>query len=300
MSYVDSNVPGLSLSHRLFNKTVLIVGGGEVSYTRLQKLVPTKCKIHIISPKLHPKILQEYGNHISIVNSPSSAGEVNLPLDETKIFHTARPFKFDDFDLNIDPVNSINPETFDSLTEEEINQRCEAISFNQWALILICIDDPELSLKFFQYATLKFPNVALNICDKPKLCPVYFGAVAKIGGSEGIDCMISSNGKAPRFAALLKKDIEKKYSQLDVLGSCNKIETLRNLLKKDEIVERFEGKIIPVRMKFLIFVTDAFNLFQCQNMDCEKLAELFIQVYIEKVKELPSSECLVQSYSLTN
>lgn len=297
MSFVDSNVPGLALSHRLFNKTVLVVGGGEVAYTRLQKLIPTKCKIHLISPKLHPKILQEYGNHIHVVKSPSSAGETALPLNETKIFHTARAFQLGDFDLNVDPVNSITPETFETFSEEEINQRCEAITFNQWTLILICIDDPDLSLKFFQYATLKLPNVPLNICDKPKLCPVYFGAVAKIGGSEGIDCMISSNGKAPRFAALLKKDIEKKYSQLDVSGSCNKIETLRNLLKKNEVVERFEGSIIPVRMRFLIFVTDAFNLFQCQNMNCGKLAELFIQVYIEKSKELPSSESLVQSYS---
>ncbi|KAL6929501.1 hypothetical protein ACO0SA_000904 [Hanseniaspora valbyensis] len=301
MAFVDSNVPGLSLSHRLFNKTVLIVGGGEVAYTRLQKLVPTKCKIHLVSPKLHPKIIEDYGELITVVKSPSNAVKVELPLKESKILHTQRNFDLEDFELNTNDNNNLNvitPELFESLSPEEITERCENITFDEWSLILICIDDPGLSLKFYQYGTLKFPNVPLNICDKPKLCPVYFGAVAKIGGPNGIDCMISSNGKAPRFAALLKKDIEKRYLELDVEGSCNKIETLRNLLKKEEIVEKFKGNIIPVRMKFLIYVTDAFDLFHCQKLDCIKLEKLFIDVYINKTNELPLPKDLVQNYSI--
>ncbi|OBA27755.1 hypothetical protein HANVADRAFT_23121 [Hanseniaspora valbyensis NRRL Y-1626] len=284
MAFVDSNVFGLSLSHRLFNKTVLIVGGGEVAYTRLQKLVPTKCKIHLVSPKLHPKIIEDYGE-----------------LIKSKILHTQRNFDLEDFDLNTEGNNNLNvitPDLFESLSPEEITERCENITFDEWSLVLICIDDPGLSLKFYQYGTLKFPNVPLNICDKPKLCPVYFGAVAKIGGPNGIDCMISSNGKAPRFAALLKKDIEKRYLELDVEGSCNKIETLRNLLKKEEIVEKFKGNIIPVRMKFLIYVTDAFDLFNCQKLDCIKLEKLFIDVYINKSDELPLPKDLVQNFSI--
>ncbi|XBW34691.1 hypothetical protein QEN19_000259 [Hanseniaspora menglaensis] len=302
MSFVDSNVPGLSLSHRLYNKTVLIVGGGEVAYTRLQKLVPTKSKIHVVSPKLDPKIIQEYGHLIQVVDSPMDAVVDELPLKEAVIFHTPRFFYLEDFELSKTKNKSINfitPELFESLTAEEISQRCEEIAFDEWALILICIDDPNMSLKLFQYATLKFPNVPLNICDKPKLCPIYFGAVAKIGGENGVDCMISSNGKAPRFAALLKKDIEKRYTDIDVAGSCNKIEQLRNALKKENIVQQHKGPIIPVRMGFLIYVTDSFGLFQCQKLDCEKLEHLFMEVYIHKTKELPSKESLVKYYTLT-
>ena len=111
--------------------------------------------------------------------------------------------------------------------------------------------------------------------------------------------MISSNGKAPRLASLLKKDIQKRYDKLDVKTSCNNIETLRESVKaKETVVSKFkEGNIIPTRMRFLIYVTDAFELFGCQNLDAVKLKQLFIEVYINKTRELPPKDELIKEYS---
>lgn len=309
MSIVDSNVPGLSLSHRLFNKTVLIVGGGEVTFTRLEKLVPTKCKIYIISPTLDDKIIKHFGDLIIEIDETTvEYKEGSIPLEKTVIYHRKKFCDLEDLDppFKVKLEHEVTPDTFKALTDEERVALTERIIYNNWSLILICIDNEKVSLDLYQYCVLKFPNVPINICDRPKLCPIYFGAVAKIGvnslGSPDescMECMISSNGKAPRLASLLKKDIQKRYANVDIQASCNNIEQLRESLKdKESVVSKFkDGNIIPTRMGFLIHVTDAFELFGCQNLDPIKLKQLFIDVYIDKNKELPCKDTLIKEYS---
>lgn len=308
MSIVDSNVPGLCLSHRLYNKTVLIVGGGEVTYTRLEKLVPTKCKIHIISPTLDDKIIEDYGHLIVEVDASTDYDEVKIPLKQAVIYHSKKFCDLEDLEppQKFHLHEQITPDAFKALSSEDRVKMTEKIVYNNWSLILICIDNENVSLDLYQYSVLKFPNVPINICDRPKLCPIYFGAVAKIGvdsldspDESCMECMISSNGKAPRLASLLKKDIQKRYADLDVRTSCNNIETLRESLKdKETVVSKFKGKnIIPTRMGFLIYVTDAFELFGCQNLDAVKLKQLFIEVYIDKTRKLPSKEELIKEYT---
>lgn len=309
MSIVDSNVPGLCLSHRLFNKTVLIVGGGEVTYTRLEKLVPTKCKIHIISPTLDDKIIEDYGDLIIEVDTKTiNYDDIQVPLKKTVIYHTKKFCDLEDLEppQKFQFENEITPSAFWKLSEEERVKISEKIVYNNWSLILICIDNEKVSLDLYQYCVMKFPNVPINICDRPRLCPIYFGAVAKIGvnslnspDESCMECMISSNGKAPRLASLLKKDIQKRYADLDVKTSCNNIEQLRESLKDNEtVVSKFKGgNIIPTRMRFLIYVTDAFELFGCQNLDPVKLKQLFIEVHIDKTRELPSKEVLLKEYT---
>lgn len=309
MSIVDSNVPGLCLSHRLYNKTVLIVGGGEVTFTRLEKLVPTKCKIHIISPTLDEKIIKHFGNLITEIDENSlNYKDFGIPLKRSVIYHRKKFCTFEDLDPphKLKLEHEITPSTFKALTDEERVSLTERVVYNNWSLILICIDNEKVSLDLYQYCVLKFPNVPINICDRPKLCPIYFGAVAKIGinslatpDESCMECMISSNGKAPRLASLLKKDIQKRYANLDVKASCNNIEQLRESLKDNEtVVSKFEnGNIIPTRMGFLIHVTDAFELFGCQNLDPIKLKQLFIDVYVNKSKELPSKDVLIKEYT---
>ena len=53
-------VSSLQLAHRLFDRNILLVGAGEVALTRLLKLVPTGCKVTLVSPEIHEDIIKKY------------------------------------------------------------------------------------------------------------------------------------------------------------------------------------------------------------------------------------------------
>ena len=69
-------------------------------------------------------------------------------------------------------------------------------------MVLVAIDDPVASKQIYYYC--KEQRISANISDVPPLCDFYFGSVHRDGP---LQIMVSTNGKGPRLAALIRQRI---------------------------------------------------------------------------------------------
>lgn len=71
-------------------------------------------------------------------------------------------------------------------------------------MVLVAVDDPVASTAI--YKLCKERKVPANIADVPPECDFYFGSVHRDGP---LQIMVSTNGKGPRIAALIRRYIAK-------------------------------------------------------------------------------------------
>ena len=71
-------------------------------------------------------------------------------------------------------------------------------------MVLSAIDDPTTSTQIWQEC--KKRKIPVNVADVPPECDFYFGAVYREGP---VQVMVSTNGKGPRMAALIRDKIGK-------------------------------------------------------------------------------------------
>ena len=170
----------LMIAWQVKDKPVLVIGGGEVP---LLQLLSHTYHIYQLTNKPQKKVAASRIVHllnasalITVLCPPSGLSpevQHRLSTHPSRITHIPRPF--DPSDLDSTPAPS---------------------------LVLSAIDDPAVSTQIWQEC--KKRKIPANIADVPSECDFYFGAVHRSGP---VQVMVSTNGKGPRMAGLLRDRI---------------------------------------------------------------------------------------------
>lgn len=92
-------------------------------------------------------------------------------------------------------------------------------------MVLVAVDDPAASTQIWKLC--KERRIPANIADVPPECDFYFGSVHRDGP---LQIMVSTNGKGPRLAALVRRLIAEHLPR-NAGNAINKIGELRVRLR---------------------------------------------------------------------
>lgn len=93
-------------------------------------------------------------------------------------------------------------------------------------MVLVAVDDPAASTAIWKLCKEK--KIPANIADVPPECDFYFGSIHRDGP---LQIMVSTNGKGPRLAALIRRFIASKLPQ-NAGNAIESIGLLRTKLRK--------------------------------------------------------------------
>lgn len=135
-------------------------------------------------------------------------------------------------------------------------------------MVLVAIDDPAASTVIWKLCKQK--KIPANIADVPPECDFYFGSVHRDGP---LQIMVSTNGKGPRLAAIIRKYIAQQLPK----NAGNAIEAIGGLRQKlRKMVPDPEAS--PKRMGWMIKVSNAYNweeLCELTDEDMENLLKFY-------------------------
>ena len=129
-------------------------------------------------------------------------------------------------------------------------------------MVLTALDDPDLSKHIYGLARKRKMNI--NVADVPPLCDFYFGSVIRRGP---LQVMISTNGKGPRVANRVRRQIEAGLPP-DVGQAIENIGSLRAQLRK--IANGSDAATVKRRMEWMVRVTDSWTLAELAAMQPEQ------------------------------
>jgi len=126
-------------------------------------------------------------------------------------------------------------------------------------MVLTAIDDVERSREICGMCrALKIP---VNVADIPPLCDFYFGSQIRDGP---LQIMISTNGKGPKLANLIRKKIEQSLPE-HAGEAIEKVGVLREQLK--ERAPGVGGELGKKRMRWMVEVCNAWELDELALLD---------------------------------
>ncbi|CAI4059131.1 hypothetical protein N7582_001294 [Saccharomyces uvarum] len=247
-------VKSLQLAHQLKDKRILLIGGGEVGLTRLHKLIPTGCKLTLVSPTLHKAIVPKFGKFIDREDHPeyreNAKRIVNPSWDSSK--------------------NEIYEYIHDEFKDEYLDLEDDD---DAWHIIMTCIPDHPESARIYHLCKERFGKQQLvNVADKPELCDFYFGANLEIGNR--LQILISTNGLSPRFGALVRDEISNLFSQMGDLALEDAVVKLGELRRGIRLLAPSD-KDVKYRMDWAKRCTDLFGIQHCHEIDVQRLLGLF-------------------------
>jgi precorrin-2 dehydrogenase/sirohydrochlorin ferrochelatase len=180
------------------------------------------------------------------------------------------------------PSSGLNPEVRHRVSQglvTHVDRKFQPSDLDEADMVLTAVDDPVASTQIWKLC--KERRIPANIADVPPECDFYFGSVHRDGP---VQIMVSTNGKGPRFANIIRRQIA---SSLPVnLGEgIEKVGRLRQLLRKMAPQQK-EG---PKRMAWMIKVSDAYSLEELCEMTEEDMARL-LEFY--KPNTVPRYGCL--------
>ncbi|CAI4055835.1 hypothetical protein SKDZ_02G3180 [Saccharomyces kudriavzevii ZP591] len=270
-------VKSLQLAHQLKEKRILLIGGGEVGLTRLYKLIPTGCKLTLVSPDLHKAISPRFGKFIENEEPPEYRGGsrriVNPVWDSSK-------------DEIYEYIHGEFKDEYLDLEDED----------EAWHIILTCIPDHAESARIYHLCKERFGKQQLvNVADKPELCDFYFGANLEIG--DRLQILISTNGLSPRFGALVRDEIRNLFAQMGDLALEDAVVKLGELRRGIRLLAP-NDKDVKYRMDWAKRCTDLFGIQHCHDIDVERLLKLFKTMFHDQNCSLqfPSKERLLRDY----
>lgn len=124
-------------------------------------------------------------------------------------------------------------------------------------LVLTATDDASLSEHI--HALCQEQRIVVNVADVPPLCDFYFGSIIQRGP---LQIMVSTNGKSPRLANRLRRDIESRLPH-NVEGAIRGLGQLRAELRGRSQAQAES----PRRMEWMVQQTDAWTLDQLAELD---------------------------------
>ncbi|CRK34462.1 hypothetical protein BN1723_014856 [Verticillium longisporum] len=150
------------------------------------------------------------------------------------------------------PASGLNPEVAYRVEQGQvthIDRVFEPSDLDGADMVMTAIDDPVASTVIWKLC--KERKIPANIADVPPECDFYFGSVHRDGP---LQIMVSTNGKGPRLAAIIRKHIAKSLPK----NAGNAIEAIGQLRQKlRKIAPNPEAS--PKRMGWMIKVSNAYG-----------------------------------------
>jgi precorrin-2 dehydrogenase / sirohydrochlorin ferrochelatase len=182
----------LILAWQIRNKRVLVVGGGEVR--ALNDCLGIATNIEQVAA----------GRILNVLNADSKVTVVS-------------------------PREGLNPEVAYRIEKGQVDyvdRKFEPSDLDNVDMVLTAVDDPEASTQIWKLC--KERKIAANIADVPSECDFYFGSVHRDGP---LQIMVSTNGKGPRFANIVRRSIAKNLPK-NTGEAILKIGKLREMLRR--------------------------------------------------------------------
>ncbi|GJC78672.1 putative pectin lyase C [Colletotrichum liriopes] len=127
------------------------------------------------------------------------------------------------------PASGLNPEVAHRVERAQVthvDRLFEPSDLDGADMVLVAIDDPAASTTIWKLC--KERRIPANIADVPPECDFYFGSVHRDGP---LQIMVSTNGKGPRLAAIIRRQIAKSLPK-NAGNAIEAIGTLRAKLRK--------------------------------------------------------------------
>ncbi|KAJ0309615.1 Bifunctional dehydrogenase and ferrochelatase [Colletotrichum fioriniae] len=175
-----------------------------------------------------------------------------------------------DADANVTvvcPASGLNPEVAHRVEQAQVthvDRLFEPSDLDGAAMVLVAIDDPAASTVIWKLC--KERKVPANIADVPPECDFYFGSVHRDGP---LQIMVSTNGKGPRLAAIIRRHIAKSLPK-NAGNAIEAIGTLRAKLRK--MAPNSEES--PKRMGWMIKVSNKFDWEEICDLTDEDMENL--------------------------
>ncbi|TAQ84297.1 hypothetical protein B7494_g7379 [Chlorociboria aeruginascens] len=182
----------------------------------------------------------------------------------------------------VSPHSGLNPEVAHRISQNQVTYHDRVFAASDLDgvdMVLAAIDDPVASSEIWHLC--KERKIAANIADVPPECDFYFGSVHRDGP---LQIMVSTNGKGPRLANLVRRRIASSLPA-NVGLAIEKVGRLRQMLRK-VAPEKEDGK---KRMSWMIKISDAYSLEDLCEMSEEDMEALLRFYAPDKV---PRLECL--------
>lgn len=222
------------------------MGGGEVAAGRIYHLLNANAKVTVISPSMNAEIEQR---------------------EKDGLLHAVVRRAFVEDDLEMYSKGKEAP-VLTEYNEEEYALMDQYIKETRFEMVLVAIDDPVESKRIYYQCKKRGMNV--NIADVPPLCDFYFGAIFRKGD---LQVMVSTNGKGPRMARLIKDKIGDMFADYEIDKTVENIGQVRKLLRK--ACPGQELNDISTRMEWMTKVTDIYSFKQWSVMDPEEVIKYF-------------------------
>ncbi|KAL6860711.1 Bifunctional dehydrogenase and ferrochelatase [Amphichorda felina] len=181
------------------------------------------------------------------------------------------------------PASGLNDEVAHRVAEKQIthvDRLFEPADLDGADMVLVAVDDPAASTVIWKLC--KERKIPANIADVPPECDFYFGSVHRDGP---LQIMVSTNGKGPRIAALLRRFIARQLPQ----NAGNAIEAIGELrVKLRKMAPNPEDG--PKRMAWMTKVSDAYKWEEMCELTAEDMENLLLFYPANKV---PSMDILL-------
>ncbi|OLN81306.1 Siroheme biosynthesis protein met8 [Colletotrichum chlorophyti] len=181
------------------------------------------------------------------------------------------------------PSSGFNPEVAHRVAQGEVthvDRVFEPSDLDGADMVLVAIDDPAASTTIWKLC--KERKIPANIADVPPECDFYFGSVHRDGP---LQIMVSTNGKGPRLAAIIRRNIAKSLPK-NAGNAIEAIGTLRAKLRK--MAPNSEES--PKRMGWMIKVSNKFDWEEICDLTDEDMENL-LKFY--STNEVPSVDDLL-------
>lgn len=129
----------------------------------------------------------------------------------------------------VSPRSGLNKEVAYRIEKGQVDyvdRKFEPSDLDGVDMVLTAVDDPEASTQIWKLC--KERKIAANIADVPPECDFYFGSVHRDGP---LQVMVSTNGKGPRFANIIRRSIAANLPP-NMGDGIEKVGKLRQMLRK--------------------------------------------------------------------
>lgn len=140
-------------------------------------------------------------------------------------------------------------------------------------MVLVAIDDPAASTVIWKLCKEK--KIPANIADVPPECDFYFGSIHRDGP---LQIMVSTNGKGPRIAALIRRLIARQLPP----NAGNAIEAIGELRMKLRKVAP-DAESSPKRMGWMSKVSEEYKWEEMCELTDEDMENLLLFYPANKV-----------------
>lgn len=229
---------GLLISYQLKGKRVLIVGGGPVAAGRLVNVKDADAHVTVIAPRA------------------GLCREMRFRIEEEKSVDQYYDRYFSTPEEELDDTADLT-----APVPEPVPGQAPRVKYD---LVLTAIDNSEVSRRICQSCRAR--RIPVNVADVPPECDFYFGSLIRRGP---LQVMVSTGGKGPKLAALIRQRIEAALPQ-EVGPAIEKVGRLRLALRQVAPSPQ-EGK---QRMGWMSSVCTAWSFEDLAQLDDEQIQVL--------------------------